>query len=441
MKLAAIALLLATATASPEIRYFRYERTLQNLPQHPSQACLVLDAGIFAHAAPQLADLRLYRGSTETPYVVHFAPPIQVAESAIQPLNLGVRGGQTVFDADLHEAGLQQADMNEAKYSDLELSVTAQNFIATVIVSGSREQTGKNETGRNETISNETKLGSYTIFDLTRQRLGRSTVLHLPESDFEYLHFQIAGPLPPDTITGLSVTRLPVSLPKYEMVAESSHITQKAHSSILEFTVPAHVPVDRLVFQPKAEPGPGSINFSREVRITVAPIAQPPATDAARPLPSSTSSGTLLRVHRVLDGHRLDEEHLAIDAAWIDSTTPSKWTITIDNGDDAPLPLQSVQLQMLQRTLCFEAAENAGYTLYYGDPALSAPRYDYATLFTSQTDASPIAAAPEQPNPALQPRPDDRPFTEKHPALLWAALIAVIALLGGIALKSARPAK
>jgi hypothetical protein len=39
---------------------------------------------------------------------------------------------------------------------------------------------------------------------------------------------------------------------------------------------------------------------------------------------------------------------------------------------------------------------------------------------------------------AWQSRPDDRPFTEKHPALLWAVLIAVVVVLGAIALRSAK---
>lgn len=94
-----------------------------------------------------------------------------------------------------------------------------------------------------------------------------------------------------------------------------------------------------------------------------------------------------------------------------------------------PLMPESVRLEMLERTLCFEAAEKARYTLFYGDPALAAPHYDYATLFTAKTDATQTVAGPEQRNPEYQSRPDERPFTEKHPALLWAALIVVIALL------------
>ena len=417
MKLGAGLLLLAVVTASPEIRYFRYERPVERAPQQTGQVCLVLDAEIFAHASAQLADLRLYHDGTETPYVIRTATPAEGTQKSIAPLNLGSRGGQTVFDAELRDT----------HYSDLLLDVTAQNFIATLTVTGSRTKDGKSET----------KLGSYTIFDLTRQRLGRSTVLHLPESDFQYLHFRIAGPLTPENVKGLSVERLPASQPAYMTIAESAQVTRKGHSSILEFTVPAHVPVDRIVFVPGASP----TLFSRDVTISVAAVPSSPATDGSEPAQPVVSTGNLLRVHSSQNGHRIDEERLAIDAPSVDFDTQTKWTVTIDNGDDAPLTFATVQLQMLERTLCFEAAANMGYALYYGDSALTAPRYDYATLFVAQANASAATAGPEQSNPDFQPRPDERPFTEKHPALLRVALIAVIALLGTIALRSAkRPA-
>jgi len=221
--------------------------------------------------------------------------------------------------------------------------------------------------------------------------------------------------------------------PRYMTVAESSQITQKDHSSVLEFTIQAHVPVDRLVFTPGSEP----VNFSRSVRISVAQLSQSTTKNADEP--ELTSSGNLLRVHSALNGHKIDEERLAVDVPWRDADTPSKWTITVDNGDDAPLQLRSVQLQMLERTFCFESASNTSYTLFYGDPALLSPRYDYAALFAPRPDAAQLTVGPEQPNPAFQPRPDNRPLTERHPALLWIALVVVIALLGAIALRSARP--
>jgi hypothetical protein len=397
--------LLAISAASPEIRYFSRERPVQNTPQRPMQTCLILDAGLFAHAAPQFSDLRLYHGGKETPYVIHLSGPMQARETSIDPMNLGRRGGDISFDA----------AMPEGSYSDLQLDVAGQDFIATVTVSGSQAQTDRSQT----------RLGSFTIFDLSHQRLGRSTILHLPASDFRYLHFHIAGPLTPESITGLAVDKLPATEARYETVAQSSSVTQKGRASLLEFIVPALVPVDRVVFALGPEPA----NFSRNVAVSVTAMEPPPVT------------GNILRIHSVQNGHRIDEEDLAIDAPGVVLDKPAKWTVSIDNGDDAPLPIQSVRLQMLQRTLCFEAAGSGKYTLLYGDAALTAARYDYATLFAPQTDAAQAIAGPEQPNPEYRARPDQRPLTERYPALLWGALVVVIATLAGVAFRSAKPGR
>jgi hypothetical protein len=199
------------------------------------------------------------------------------------------------------------------------------------------------------------------------------------------------------------------------------------------------MPVDRIAFVPNASPA----WFSRSVTISVAPIFKSSGIDTVQPSNTVVSNGSLLRIHNVHNGRRIDEESLEIDVQWMDFRTPTKWTISIDNGDDAPLKLESVRLEMLERNLCFEGDPNAHYALYYGDSALAAPRYDYATLFTTlinpQANASRVAAGAEQPNPAYQPRPDARAFTERHPALLWLALAVVIALLGWIALRSVKP--
>src|SRR6478736_9499698 len=206
MKHCAALLLLWLTLPAPEPRYFANERVIENLPQESGQTCVSLEPAIFAHAASQLADLRLYRGTAETPFVIQTSAPVATSQEIIAPLNLGRQAGQTVFDL----------AMPAGSYSDLQLSITGHDFIATVVVSGSQAQG-----------SAQTRIGSYTIFDLTRQRLGRSTVLHLPASDYRFLHFRIAGPIAPERVSGLSVERLPASEPKYLTVAVSSQIAQK----------------------------------------------------------------------------------------------------------------------------------------------------------------------------------------------------------------------
>ena len=204
----------------------------------------------------------------------------------------------------------------------------------------------------------------------------------------------------------------------------------RGHTSVFALTIPAHVPVDRLVFSP----GPVPAMFSRNVQVEVQPTVLGSTSDDSEPSPV-IATGNLLRLHRTEDGHRIDEDHLTIAAPAVDFGTSSRWTISIENGDDVPLNT-SIRLEMLQRDLCFEAMSNAHYTLFYGDPSLSAPVYDYTALFTRLPKAVQANEGPEQRNPPYQDRPDVRPFTEKHPALLWTALVAVIALLGVIAVHS-----
>jgi hypothetical protein len=410
------ALLLLAAFVTPGIQYFRYARPVQNTPLQSRQACVLLDKEVFAHADTQLSSLRLYNGETETPYALNYSAPSESAPKTIAALNTGTRNGATSFDA----------AMPEGSYSNVDLDVDARDFIATVRVSGSQTQSGPS-----------TNLGSYTIFDFTRQKLGRSTVLHLPESDFRYLHFRIDGPIHPDQVTGLSTGRLSAGEPQYVTVATSTAVQQKGRDSTLTFSVPANVPVDRIVFAPGAQP----VNFSRDVTVTIAPAVVRPATDAEEPLPPTVLSGNLLRIHTTQNGHKIDEEHLAIEAPYQTFNTTTKWTIAIHNEDDAPIDLQSVSLQMIARTLCFNAQPGASYKLYYGDDALSAPGYDYAKLFSQDKNAAQASLGPEQQNPQYQSRPDTRPFTEKHPALLWIVLIAAIILLGLIAIRSSRQLK
>jgi len=415
LKISSALLLLVLAAPSPELRYFRYVRPIENLPQTSVQTCVVLDPGIFSQAATQLSDLRLYRGSIETPFTIQTDVAVAPSQQLIAPLNLGRRAGETVFDL----------AMPDGSYNDLQLAIAGHDFIATVTVFGSQTQT-----------SAQTKIGSYTIFDLTRQRLGRSTVLHLPASDFRFLHFRVAGPIAPEDVSGLSVERLPAREPRYLMVAESSQIIQKDRTTVIEFSVPSHAPVDRIVFVPGAQPA----NFSRDVRVTASPVSQKPSNAAIPPPLPSGSFGSLLRVHHVEEGHRIDEERLTVNPPSTVFATPTKWTVTIENRDDVPIQLASVRLEMLERKLCFDASGTAGYTLYYGDSALAGPQYDYASLFAPQANAAQAKAGPEKPNPDFQPRPDSRPFSERHPVLLWLALGFVILLLGAVAVRSAKVA-
>jgi hypothetical protein len=225
-----------------------------------------------------------------------------------------------------------------------------------------------------------------------------------------------------------------------------------------DVTLPLRVPVERVSFD---LPASFSGNFSRDIRINASPAPGPAGKAAATPAaspPVETFSGTISRVHATQAGRRIDEQQLSIPATLGSNLqSPANVIIEVENGDDQPLPIARVRLEMRQRKLCFDVANDmssgrvggagraagpdasGGLMLYYGDPTLLAPVYDYGRLFVPAAKPLAVTLGPEQLNPAYQPPPAEvRPFTERHPEVLWVVLIAVVCVLGTVAMKSSR---
>jgi hypothetical protein len=97
---------------------------------------------------------------------------------------------------------------------------------------------------------------------------------------------------------------------------------------------------------------------------------------------------------------------------------------------------QSARLQQYEHRLYFDAQAAGQLTLYYGDQDLDAPVYDYAKLFQMEKNAAAAQLGAEQMNSAYSGRPDTRPWTERHPAVLWIVIIGAVAVLGVVALRS-----
>jgi hypothetical protein len=112
----------------------------------------------------------------------------------------------------------------------------------------------------------------------------------------------------------------------------------------------------------------------------------------------------------------------------------------IHNGDDAPLKITGARLQQYERRIYFDADSGTQPRLYYGDAKLEAPVYDYAELFQKDANTAQALLGSEEANTSYSGRPDDRPWSERHPAVLWAAIIAAVLILGGIAMRSMKTA-
>ena len=421
--------------ASPD--HFRYQRAL-NLPggrnTASGQACAVLDSDTFAHAAASLKDLRIYTGGHEVPYATTLSEPLQQENEDARVLNLGIRSGRVVFDL----------AMPHRPYSTVTLDLAAKDFVATATV------TGESLPG----AAAATALGSFTLFDLTAQHLSHSTSIPLAESSFPYLHIELAMSAAPGVTSDAGALRDPsivrsANVPPsreaqtvYTAIAEKT-LTQRGRQSVAIFQAPVHVPIERISFV--VAPGFKG-NFSRGVEIKAHAVAgaKPDDPDDApeddSPPGDETLAGVISRVHATEAGHELAEENLSVPAAiGSNMQRPASIEVAIDNGDDQPLPITGVRLEMLQRKICLDTAQaGSPLTLYYGDSALDAPVYDYAKLF--QPEAVPLLASlgEESLNKSFKQRSDTKPFTERHPELLWIGLLIVIGILAVTAIRSAK---
>jgi len=429
MKLAAVAvaLLLLQSSydrvnevdAAPE--RFQFQRALQPPAAARGQACAVLDAAVFAHSAGRLNDLRIYSAGHEVPFAQTTSGELGQQEEPARVMNLGRQGKEIVFDL----------AMPQRAYTEIVLDLDGRDFYATAKISG-----------MSAIGAPKTDLGQVALFDLRSQGLSRSTTLPLQESSFALLHVELtvtpapggdAKSLGPEIVRGASVPPSREAQTLYTTVATTSTFTTKGRESLASLSVPAHVPVERVSFALQPE---FAKNFSREVRVK-AHSSTTEDSAAAETIP-----GEIQRVRLPIDafGRAVDNEQMSIEAL-IAANLRSDATIdvAIENGDDAPLPLRTVLLQMRQRKICFDAEPGAAYVLRYGDAApVRAPVYDYAHLFQASATAAPVAMAAEMPNPDFRRETPKQPYNDRHPELLWVALLLVIAVLGTIALHNAR---
>jgi hypothetical protein len=465
--LAALLLLQAAAAATdaPPVAQPQYLRTMRALtvPAGSGQACAVLDAPIFPHAAPSLIDLRIFPVQTsapdqaaaatpqapaphEIPYAVTLSESVSQETAGAQVRNLGMGAGPghtIVFDLAMPARPYTSVTLN--------LDPALHDFLATATVTAYDTDPAARDTHGHSVL-----FGSFTLFDLTAQRLARSTTLPLPESTFPYLHIALSlsvapgsqttpAEFVPSIVQGAEVPPSREAQAIYTTVAETAALTTSGRQTIAKLEVPARVPVERVEF---ALAPSFKANFSRSVRVTA--TTQPPPksqsqSDAdadSRPPVPEVLTGSILRVRTTQAGRDINTEQLAVPAVLgANLQRPATVEVAIENGDDRPLPIAAVRLQMRQRKLCFDAsaAVTGRLALYYGDSALSAPVYDYERLFTAADKPLAVALGPELPNPAFTPRPAaPLSFTERHPAVLWIALLAVICTLGLVALRSSK---
>ena len=404
MKCASIAFLVLCSFASAlqaAIPYFTNVREVQ-VSQTDRQNYLVVDEEIWTHARPDLADLRIYNGQAQVQYALSERyGGVSTEQQEAKILNLGSIAGHTEFDIDTGAI---------TEYDRVKLRLDAKDFIATASVAGA------NALGQGPT----TELGSSTLYDFTREALGSNSMLKLPPSSFRYLHVKLSPGIRPQQIKGATVSNVHEKQAGWTNVGSCAPPEQKPRSTVITCDLPDKVPLNRILFRVAST----QVNFRRAVSIA----------DAKGP---QLGSGDISRVRIDRAGMLVTSEDLAVS---IFAKPTGSLTITVDNGDNPPLQLTSVQPLSVERRVYFDPQGKTTLKLYYGDEKLSAPVYDYARFFHLDESAATASLGPGAHNDAYTARPDERPWSDRYPALLWAAMLLAVAALAAVAIRGLKQA-
>lgn len=386
---------------SPSIAFFQYDRHTR-ATSSSGQAYIVIDDAVWKHAETELGDLRLYRSGAEVPYA------LEIERGGSQADRKELRVFQPAVVRRKTEFLLDMSMVEE--YDRVDLRLDTKNFVAHAQIEGADDSHS----------SRWALLGSTTLYDLSKEQLGHNSTLQIPVSQYRFLRVGVESAIKPSDISGASAEITRFQKVVWRTIDSTPHITQRNKDTVVSFSVPNGLPVERFLVDIE----PDESNFRREVEIQ--DINGEPV-----------GSGEIDRVHMRRNGQSIDTDRAALIFR---AVNPGTLKILIHNGDDPPLKITGAQLQQYERRIYFNADSAAAYTVYYGDKLLSPPIYDYAKFFQPQRDANEILVDGEERNSAFTGRADERPWSERHPALLWATICAAVLVLAVVALKSIRAA-
>ena len=395
-----LAAILVFAADAPEasVPYFTNSRDVTTSTGAATNY-FVIDEEMWSHARPDLADIRLLGSDNhEVPYVLLTkGSSKQVEEMRAKVEELGRSGDQTTFVLEVGE----NSDFNRVN-----LTIDTKNFVTQATVDGMDDLRDPKPV----------RMGPFTLYDFSKEHLGSNFALNLPDSRFRFLRVKVGKEVPPGDVKSATVANETESKAAFTNLADITTADQKKHRTVFTWKANKAVPLDRVAFDVDG------VNFMRPVHVE----------DEKGNI---IGSGEISRIKMQAHGRLVQSEDLSVGTNGAHS---SQYSIVVENGDDAPLKIRRVIPQVIERRVYFQPNGVAGLTTYYGDDKLGAPVYDYAKLFQKswEADAAEAKLGPGQHNAAYTGRPDERPWTDRHPEVLWAAMILAVAGFGFIAMRS-----
>jgi len=407
-----LSLLLVVATLGASVlssdlpsawRSWRYSRPIGE-PHYAGPAEIVIPADLFVHSENGLADLRLIdQQGSEVPYQLYVEK---------DPTSL-IHSGSAI----LHENSFVPG-----KFTQIVLEVAKNDFFHNTLKIETPEPEFMNWV--EVAVSDDTHLWRIVnprapISRFRREGLEGNQTICYPDASARFLRLRIEEPAHQFPVTGAQILCYYTRESDRSIIPAKFVMDPSSTRRVMRWTTDLEsngIPVAEAAFITSTP------EFFRAVRILTSSDGKEWETQSQR------------EIYRYKLADRIEE---SLRVRFAETLGARFWRLEILNGNDAPLSDIVPSLIMTPRRIFFQPAPGQSYRLIYGNRKTTVPQYDLQKIrpYKGKPAALILKPGPEE---ATANYADPRPFTERHPNLLWIALGLAIVLLGYAALRALR---
>ncbi|WP_230146596.1 DUF3999 family protein [Pedobacter sp. Bi126] len=246
------------------------------------------------------------------------------------------------------------------------------------------------------------------------------TKLNFPDSKYQYFRIAVKSPVQPELleakISKTDTVKGTYQEVKYQSFDLKNDVSKK--ETIINVTLANPVPLSNLRLNAQSD-----FDFYRSIKIEY-------ATDGFK-----TDKGIQYNYANLYEGTISSLEEPAFNFA---NTITSRLKITIQNNDNKPLRLNTLQLKgnIYEIIARFDEPKDE-YALYYGNEKATGPLYEIEKFESKiPNNLTSVNIGTEQRNPAYSIKTEKPLFENK--AWLWVLMAVIIALLGWFSFKMLR---
>lgn len=389
-------LLLFCTFAYGQIDDFNYKRPISGISEQWHQ--LLLPDELFGKLSPDLADMRIFginanQDTIEVPYLLQVASErVSVKTFPFKLLNVSHNEKGYYFTIEMPATEL---------VNQLKLEFGQENFDWRVQLEGSPNQ--------KEWF---TITADYRILSIKNQSTDfQFTNLIFPDSNYRYFRLLInSNEQPKLNIASVEQLETTNGVRKhYPLKRFKITDNKETNQTEIDLELAMPVPVSQLSIHVKK-----SFDYYRPISIKY-------LTDSIK-----TEQGWLLNYRKLQSGvlNSFEQNEFRFN-----STIAQRLKVIIDNQDNQPLTIESVQVEGYTHKLLARFSQPASYFLVYGNSAAEKPSYDIAHFTDSIPERLPeLTLGDELPTGKHVAQPAEPLF--KNKIWLWIILLAIIFILG-----------